>query len=186
MGRGWLRRKYIISKGIRYVTTALLVILSSLTLFFIFLTGKLSDKVEPGFFIVMIPYALIVLCGLTVISLLVVLFTHRIAGPFERLGREMDLIQQGDYTKRLRVRDNDDKHLKLLLAKFNNVLDKYEQIQSSKIDLLTELDNELSEITDKGKDTDNSKDNNNILLLHNKVRSMLMDKKADPDGNTAE
>lgn len=167
------RRKFVISRGIRHVVVASFILLASLTFFFTLLTSRLDELVDPEFFIILVSFALIILCGLTIVALLTILFTHRIAGPFERLGRDVDLLKYGGYNNRLHVRDNDDNLLKLLIAKINRVLGEFQQIHSSENALLKELDNDLNKIIISEPDSNDSKGNNGILLLQNKIRSAL-------------
>ncbi len=167
------RRKFVISRGIRHVVIATFILLASLTFLFTLLANRLDKLVDPGFLILLVPFALIILCGLTVVALLTILFTHRIAGPFERLGKEVDHLKHGTDNNQLHVRDNDDDHLKLLVSKINRTLDEFQQIHFSENALLKEVDNDLNEITASAQDLNDSKGNNGILLLQQKIRSAL-------------
>jgi len=174
------RKKYVISKGIRTVIIIAAVILILIAIF-IFLTKALSEFVDPQFFIILVPPVLIVLAGLITVIFLTVLATHRVIGPFDRLKKEMDLIKDLKHHKRLHVRDKDDQHVKSFISKINMILEDVEQLHSSEITLLTELDNELSEITALDTDTEGLKEKNNnaVVALHEKIKSKLNKAKSE-------
>lgn len=169
------RKKYVISKGIQTAIAITAVILILIALFFIFLARVLSKWVDPQFLIILVPPVLIVVAGLITVILLTILATHRVIGPFDRLKKEMDLIKSREHHRRLHVRDKDDQHVKSFISKINMILEEFEQLHSSEINLLTELDNELSEITVLDTDTEGlkEKDNGAVLALHEKIKSKL-------------
>lgn len=53
-----------------------------------------------------------------------IVLSHRLAGPMERLERDIKKISEGDYAKRIHVRKNDD--IKPLADALNILLDKIE------------------------------------------------------------
>lgn len=178
------RKKYVISKGIRAVIIITAVILIFIGIF-IYLTNALAGLIDPQFFIILVPPILIVLAGLITVIFLTVLATHRVIGPFDRLNKEMDLIRAQGHQKQLHVRDKDDQHVKLFISKINTILEEFEQNHSSEINILTEIDNELSEITALDTDRENpkEKDNNAVMALHRKIKSKLNKAKAASEEN---
>lgn len=69
---------------------------------------------------------IILLIGLPVAFLLLwtwgMVISHRLAGPIDRLNKELYEIAEGDYKRRIRVRKTDD--LKVLEESINRILDK--------------------------------------------------------------
>lgn len=67
--------------------------------------------------------------GVPVIFILIywwgLILSHRIAGPIERLKREIDRILAGDYRHRIRIRKKDE--LKPFVEDINRLLDKLEE-----------------------------------------------------------
>lgn len=71
---------------------------------------------------------MILLIGLPIIFVLLfgwgMMLSHRLAGPLDRLNRELDEIVKGDYKRRLNIRKDDE--LKGLADDINTILDKLE------------------------------------------------------------
>ncbi len=70
----------------------------------------------------------ILLIGVPPLFLILILWgivlSHRLAGPMERLERDVKKISEGDYSKRIKVRKSDD--IKPLVDALNILLDKME------------------------------------------------------------
>ncbi len=71
-------------------------------------------------------YGLLALGGLAIVmilslSILFVLFSHRIAGPVMRIGRTFEDALHGDLTQRIKLRENDE--LKTTADQLNHMLD---------------------------------------------------------------
>jgi signal transduction histidine kinase len=71
---------------------------------------------------------IILLIGVPIVFVLLwcwgLILSHRLAGPVERLTRELDEIVRGDYRKRLQVRKDDE--LKGVVGNINKLLEKIE------------------------------------------------------------
>jgi len=54
-----------------------------------------------------------------------VILTHRLMGPLARLQEDLEKISDGDYSIRLKIRENDD--LRFLVNAINKVIDRLEK-----------------------------------------------------------
>ncbi len=72
---------------------------------------------------------IILVIGLPVIFLLLfgwgMVLSHRLAGPIDRLNKELAQVAKGDYTKRLKVRREDE--VKGIVDNINILIDKIEE-----------------------------------------------------------
>ncbi|HEY4707337.1 MAG TPA: hypothetical protein VII64_07740 [Thermodesulfobacteriota bacterium] len=85
-----------------------------------------------------------------IVVVLAVFFTYRLVGPFKRLEYEMKLIQSGNLMKRLTVRSQDDlhvrnfiKYLNTFIARFEEMSNEYNRLNSTVIARLEEMSRDL-------------------------------------------
>lgn len=171
----FLTRKYFVAKKLR-LSIALIILLA---LFFIIYSAiELSKKIEPGILFGLGSIVLIVLLLVIPVIGLIVLFSHRLIGPIQRLAVEMDQIKPGDYHKRLRLRKKDDAYLKTFISNVNKVLEEFERVRLSKEEILKNIDAELSKTVSIGEGGEALKEKQReaLLSLHKKVKSMLEEK----------
>ena len=164
-------KKSFIPKKIRLT----ILVISLLTLFFIYAFKKLSEVLEPPLLFILISVALIALLFLGLLVAVTIFITHRFIGPFDRLKIEMDNIKPGHYNKRLRLRKKDNKHLRSFITNVDNVLGEFEKIHFSKKELLKNVESELSGIISVSEEEGSikGKQKESIIALQKKIGSML-------------
>ncbi len=171
----FLTRKYFVAKKL-LLPIALIILLA--LFFIIFAVKELSKRVEPGILFGIGSIILFILLLLIPVIGLVVLFSHRLMGPVQRLTVEMDQVKSGNYHKRLRLRKKDDAYLKAFISNVNKVLEEFERVRLSKEEILKNIDAELSKTVSisEGGEALKEKQREAILSLHKKVKSMLEEK----------
>ena len=150
------RKKYFIEPEFqrRYIAIIVLVsfILSSIMISFVLLvfTNKTMLAKMLEMFDVEVPYqlffpSLIVAAaiGLIIVGILALFISHRIAGPLYRLKREIREIGEGDFSKVITLRKNDE--FQDLAEVLNDALEKTRQRLAS----LEEVKKSLEEIERK-------------------------------------
>jgi hypothetical protein len=80
--------------------------------------------------------------------LLVVFFSYRILSPFSRLLKEISVIIDGDYSKRLFLRDKDVYLIKHFVTDVNRLLDRLETMHVLKVDMIRHIDSEGRQVID--------------------------------------
>ncbi len=137
-----LRQRYYISRELRY-SVALMVLWSFLSvgLFFIF-ANKLTGSFEPNivtFAIILFGYGLICFVMTSV-------FSHRLIGPFERLKTELRLIIEGDYKRRLKIREKDDIYIRSFIQEINRLIEQHERLRNFSDEFYHEVLSNLSDL----------------------------------------
>jgi hypothetical protein len=164
------RQKYFVSKELR-ISIALIILWTLLvTAFFTYITREIGGRIGHGtplFIITMFGYAGIV-AGLTM------LFSHRLIGPFQRLKTEIRLILDGDYRRRLNVRQNDDIYIRSFIAHVNKILDEIEDVRNCQNDMIRHFDSELLNLIAVIEEKDQSRERlrEAVLTLHRKLRAL--------------
>ncbi|MEE8329816.1 MAG: hypothetical protein V3R54_07800 [Thermodesulfovibrionia bacterium] len=179
MIKGISRKKFFLARSLRLSIIFLILLSVVFTGFFVYLAEKLSGKIEPAILFSILPLLFVILAVVSIVIIITLFFSHRLLGPFDRLKKEMELIKSGDYQRRLRLRSKDDKDLQSLITEINSGLDEFEKIHSSREKLLNELDSELSALlsSDEEKDALKEKQSQAFLSLHEKVRSLIGEKR---------
>jgi len=137
----FIRTKFLIGRSVQLKYLALLML--SMVIPLVFVGGCLyylifnlmaeqlgiPESIAYNLFPVIDKMNLILLLGLPPLFLLLIIWgimlTHRLLGPLERLEKELERIyNSGDYTKRLKLRKNDD--IRPIADAINKLLDKIE------------------------------------------------------------
>ena len=171
----FLTRKYFVAKK-PLLSIAFIIIL--VLFFIIYSANELSKRVDPGILFGLGSIILVILLLVIPVIGLIVLFSHRLIGPIQRLAVEMDQIKPGNYNKRLHLRKKDDAHLKAFISNVNKVLEEFERVRLSKEEILKNIDAELSKTvsSSEGGEALKEKQRGAILSVHKKVKSMLKEK----------
>ncbi len=136
------RQRYYISKELRY-SVALMVLWSFLSvgLFFLF-AKKLTGSFEPN----IITFA-IVLFGYGIVCFVMTsVFSHRLIGPFERLKAELRMIIEGDYKRRLKIREKDDIYIRSFINEVNRLIEEHERLRNFSDEFYHEVLSGLSDL----------------------------------------
>ncbi len=170
-----VRKKYFIAKKPRFLIT----LIALLSIFFIYLAKEVTESREHGMLFGFLLLVFIMLSILAFVVILIVLFSHRLLGPFGRLEKEMKQIQAGNYHRRFQLRKGDDQHLKSFISKLNNMMDEFEKIHFPAKEPLEEVYTELSKVisTIESGEVLKEKQSEVISSLHKKVRFMLEEMK---------
>lgn len=131
------RRKYLVSKPMqfRYMSlVAIPLVLLLAGLYYLMYYSVFSHMLIPEAIVVTLLPAMRAVNIILAVSLPVVLFlllrialiySNRIIGPIPRLEKELDKFIAGDYSVRIKARDNDE--LREFIGKINHLLEKVDQ-----------------------------------------------------------
>lgn len=137
----FLRTKYL--TGSRMQMRYLVLLMASMVIPLVFAVGCLyylvfkimaeqigiPEYIAQNLFPVITKINMILLVGLPPLFLALIawglVLSHRLAGPMERLEKEIKHISEGNRSKRIRVRASDD--IKPIADAINNLLDKIEE-----------------------------------------------------------
>ncbi len=137
-----LRQRYYISKELRY-SVALMVLWSFLSVgLFFFFAKKLTGSLEPNlltFAIILFGYGLICFVMTSV-------FSHRLIGPFERLKTELRMVIEGDYKRRLKIREKDDIYIRSFINEINRLIEQHERLRNFSDEFYHEVLSGLSDL----------------------------------------
>lgn len=92
---------------------------------------------------------LLIIGYVAIVALLALFFAHRLVGPFRRLEFEMKKISDGEYDRRLTVRNKDDLHIKNFVAYANTFLSEFEAMSNEYNSLSALSMTKLKEIREK-------------------------------------
>lgn len=169
------KQRFFRAKELR-LSISLMIIWSLLAgVLFTYLTKELGDTIKHGF----LSFLLVFLGYVIIVVMLALFFTHRLIGPFERLKMEMKLILSGDYSRRLKVRVNDDFYIKSFITDVNKLVERFEgkciEKNTFRQNINAELMNILSLIEKEDAPKEKLKDA--ALKFHRKVESLLVENK---------
>ena len=137
----FLRTKYL--TGSRMQMRYLVLLMASMVIPLVFAVGCLyylvfkimaeqigiPEYIAQNLFPVISKINMILIIGLPPLFLVLIIWglvlSHRLAGPMERLEKEIKHISEGNHSKRIRVRKNDD--VRPLADAINSLLDKIEE-----------------------------------------------------------
>lgn len=132
-----MRRKYLVNKSAQFRYIRLVVIpslvLSAAIYCFIYYAVFKQMLIPEAIATTLLPAMKKVNIGLIIaapvlLSIIIrkaLLYSHRIVGPIPRLERELDKVIQGDYSVRIKTRNNDE--LRGLVNKMNSVLESVDK-----------------------------------------------------------
>lgn len=135
------RRRYLVKKDMQFRYMALVampLIMALAGLYYLMYHAVLSQILIPEGVIAMLLPAMKRVNIVVAISLPVILFiilraaliySNRIIGPVPRIEREIDKVLAGDYSLRLKVRDNDE--LRHFVKKINMLLEEIKKEKRS-------------------------------------------------------
>ena len=135
------RSKYLVNKTVQFrymrlVAIPLVLLLAGLYFFIyysVFRQMLIPEAVATTLLPAMRKVNIGLLFTLPVVFVLILraalIYSNRIVGPIPRLERELDKVIGGDYSVRIRVRNNDE--LRNLIAKINTLLEAFEKTQSA-------------------------------------------------------
>jgi hypothetical protein len=121
--------------------------------------------------------------------LLVVFFSYRILSPFSRLLKEISVIIDGDYSKRLFLRGKDVYLIKHFVTDVNQLLDRLESMHILKSDIIKHIDSEGRQVIDLLDSDQNLSDETKktILAYHEGMTSIVRKTPEElPQGKTAQ
>lgn len=65
-----------------------------------------------------------------IVALVSVFFTHRFVGPFRRVEYEMKLVEAGELSRRLSIRNNDDLHVRNFVRYVNDFIASFDEMST--------------------------------------------------------
>ncbi len=141
-----VRQKYFVARELQ-ISIALLVIIALLGGIFlqsvsVALSGYLKLKTPTVGIFLAIGYIIIV-------TILSIVFTHRLVGPFKRLEYEMKLIKDGELSQRLYIRSKDDLHVRNFVQHVNDLISEFEEMSKAYSKLNSFVSTTLSEIIEE-------------------------------------
>ena len=141
-----VRQRYFVARELQF-SIALLVIIALLGGIFlqsvsVALAGYLKLKTPTVGIFLAIGYIIIV-------TILSIVFTHRLVGPFKRLEYEMKLIKDGELSQRLYIRTKDDLHVRNFVQHVNDLIAEFEEMSKAYSKLNSLVSTTLSEIIDE-------------------------------------
>lgn len=89
---------------------------------------------------------LLIIGYIAIVIILAMFFTHRLIGPFKRLEYEMKLIAEGNTSKRLSIRTQDDLHIRNFVCYSNVFIDKFVKMSEEYDRLNSTVSNKMDEI----------------------------------------
>jgi len=169
-----VKQRFFMTKELR-LSVALIVIWSLLAgVIFTYLTKELGARIDHG----VISFITVFLGYVFIVIILVLFFTHRFIGPFERLKMEIKLILGGNYHRRLSVRNSDDFYVRSFVLEVNKLLDEVEKKSFDKDGFRKSIDSELLHVMALIEKEHVSKDKlrEALLSFHEKLESLLKKK----------
>jgi len=128
--RMFRRRYYVPREALAPLVLAACWSLLSAALFLVFLGG---GKAGAGTLIAFwAAYA-------TVLVTLILVSSGRLAGPFDRLNTEIDLVLKGDYRRRLRIRTKDDVAIRNFVEQINRIIEELENTRGQRDEPVREM-----------------------------------------------
>ena len=133
------RRKYLVKKitQFRYMGLVAIPLITLLVaLYYLIYYSVFNQMLIPEAIVTTLLPAMkkvnvtVAITGPILLSLILrtaLVYSNRIVGPVPRLERELDKVIAGDYSVRIKARDNDE--LKALINKINMVLEKVDRTQ---------------------------------------------------------
>ncbi|MFQ5735296.1 MAG: hypothetical protein ACE5GY_00355 [Thermodesulfobacteriota bacterium] len=84
-----------------------------------------------------------------IVLLLAMFFTYRLIGPFKRLEYEMKLITNGDTSRRLSIRSQDDLHIRNFVKYTNKFIDDFFEVSAEYNRLNSTVSKKMDEISEE-------------------------------------
>ncbi len=141
-----VRQRYFVARELQF-SIALLVIIALLGGIFlqsvsVALSSYLKLKTPTVGIFLAIGYIIIV-------TILSIVFTHRLVGPFKRLEYEMKLIKDGELSQRLYIRSKDDLHVRNFVQHVNDLIAEFEEMSKAYSKLNSLVSTTLAEIMEE-------------------------------------
>ncbi len=168
-----IRQKFFAARELRVSILSIILLSFFSAIFFIYLIktfeGAIRQNTVMAFVLVMVGYA-------SVVILLTLFFAHRFVGPFDRLRYELDLVLAGDYSRRLKVRGQDDAYIRSFIEHVNRLIELTEVNSRCGAEIQREIYSTLSDIVremEKAEGESIEKHRKELLGLREKLAPLL-------------
>lgn len=122
-GRKKSRQRYFVARELQF-SIALLVVMALLGGLFL---QSVAAGMAARFGLKAQAVGLFLTVGyVAIVSFLAVLFSHRLVGPFKRLGYEIRLVKAGELERRLTIRSKDDLYVRNFIEQANELIADFE------------------------------------------------------------
>lgn len=159
-----LRQRYFVAKELQF-SIALLTVIALLG--GIFLQAVSSALID--YWGLQTPFlgVFLVIGYIVIVVVLAMFFSHRLVGPFKRLEYEMKFIADGNITKRLSIRGQDDLHIRNFVKYSNRFIDKFARMSQEYDALNSTVSKKMDEIS-----VELSKDSVNCEKIQHELRTL--------------